>query len=232
MKSPLVILIVSSLLVTGCSNPNADTGLSNTETSAALSESSIGEKYATELKDSLIYSLTSKSDANIVWPFFIDEDNFEVISDPNFENLEVNVRSWISSEDSADFKVGRKLAIPKSGASLNTDGAKVICAKDVMQTFTTWVLFLMEKFPSPKQSLKISVEFYTVTGSTKEDEFGNVDTSGLKDKILVKSMIHISNSNLIKITDPWGPDDYYVLSDLSKPVRHLAAWNSCKSYDL
>lgn len=220
------------MLVTGCSNPNADTGLSNTETSAALSESSIGEKYATELKDSLIYSLTSKSDANIVWPFFIDEDNFEVISDPNFENLEVNVRSSISSEDSADFKVGRTLAIPKSGASLNTDGAKVICAKDVMQTFTTWVLFLMEKFPSPKQSLKISVEFYTVTGSTKEDEFGNVDTSGLKDKILVKSMIHISNSNLIKITDPWGPDDYYVLSDLSKPVRHLAAWNSCKSYDL
>jgi len=232
MKKLLPLLAVSALLITGCSNPNADTGPSNTETSPTLSESSLGEKYSTELKESLIYSLTSKSDANIVWPFFIDEDNFEVISDPNFENLEVNVRSWISSEDRADFKVGRILAVPRSGASLNTDGAKVICAKDVMQTFTTWVLFLMEKLPSPKQSLKITVEFYTVTGSAKEDEFGNVDTTGLNDKILVKSMIHISNSNLNKITDPWGPDDYYVLSDLSKPVRHLAAWNSCKSYDL
>jgi len=232
MNKLLPLLAVSALLITGCSNPNADTGPSNTETSPALSESSLGENYSTELKESLIYNLTRKSDANIVWPFFIDEDDFEVISDPNFENVEVNVRSWISSEDRADFKVGRKLAVPRSGASLNTDDAKVICAKDVMQTFTTWVLFLMEDLPSPKQSLKITVEFYTVTGSAKEDEFGNVDISGLKDKILVKSMIHISNSNLNKITDPWGPDDYYVLSDLSKPVRHLAAWNSCKSYDL
>jgi hypothetical protein len=84
MKKLLPVLAISALLITGCSNPNADTGPSNTETSPALSESSLGENYSTELKESLIYSLTSKSDANIVWPFFIDEDDFEVISDPNF----------------------------------------------------------------------------------------------------------------------------------------------------
>lgn len=225
-----VIILLVALICTACANSvsNQNASIESTSPEPTIS---VGEEYTSKLRDSLFYNLKLKSAPYVVWPFFIDEDRFEVKSDANFDNLEINVRSWISNEDKTDFQLGQTLAMPQKGGLPDTSQAMVICAKDVMQTFATWSLFLMEGV-YPKQSLKISIEYYTVTGSTKEDAYGNVDTSGLKEKTLVKSMIHISNSNLTKISDPWGPDDYYALSDLSKPVRHLAAWNNCKSYNL
>lgn len=224
------IILLVALICTACANSvsNQNASIESTSPEPTIS---VGEEYTSKLRDSLFYNLKLKSAPYVVWPFFIDEDRFEVKSDANFDNLEINVRSWISNEDKTDFQLGQTLAMPQKGGLPDTSQAMVICAKDVMQTFATWSLFLMEGV-YPKQSLKISIEYYTVTGSTKEDAYGNVDTSGLKEKTLVKSMIHISNSNLTKISDPWGPDDYYALSDLSKPVRHLAAWNNCKSYNL
>jgi hypothetical protein len=225
-----VIILLVALICTACANSvsNQNASIESTSPEPTIS---VGEEYTSKLRDSLFYNLKLKSAPYVVWPFFIDEDRFEVKSDANFDNLEINVRSWISNEDKTDFQLGQTLAMPQKGGLPDTSQAMVICAKDVMQTFATWSLFLMEGV-YPKQSLKISIEYYTVTGSTKEDAYGNVDTSGLKEKTLVKSKIHISNSNLTKISDPWGPDDYYALSDLSKPVRHLAAWNNCKSYNL
>lgn len=225
-----IMILLAALLCTACANSVSNQNAS-TESTSPEPTTSVGEMNSSKLKDSLVYNLKARSATSLVWPFFIDEDRFEVISDANFDNLEINVRSSISNEDRTDFQLGQTLAMPQKGGLPDTSQAMVICAKDVMQTLATWSLFLMEGV-YPKQSLKISIDFYTVTGSTKEDEYGNVDTSGLKDKTLVKSMIHISNSNLRKITDPWGPDDYYALSDLSKPVRHLAGWNNCKSYSL
>lgn len=225
-----VIILLVALICTACANSVSNQNAS-TESTSPEPTISVGEEYTSKLRDSLFYNLKLKSAPYVVWPFFIDDDRFEVKSDANFDNLEINVRSWISNEDKTDFQLGQTLAMPQKGGLPDTSQAMVICAKDVMQKFATWSLFLLEGV-YPKQSLKISIEYYTVTGSTKEDAYGNVDTSGLKEKTLVKSMIHISNSNLTKISDPWGPDDYYALSDLSKPVRHLAAWNNCKSYNL
>jgi hypothetical protein len=228
--SKIFVTVLAVLLCSACANGDSS---QNAPAEKASSEptASVGDINASKLKDSLIYNLKSKSATYIVWPFFIDEDQFEVTSDANFDNLEINVRSSISNEDRTDFQLGQKLAMPQKGGLPDTSQAMVICAKDVMQNLATWSLFLMEGV-YPKQSLKISIEYYTVTGSTKEDAYGNVDTSGLKEKTLVKSIIHISNSNLIKISNAFDPDDYYALSDLSKPVRHLAGWNNCRSYSL
>jgi len=225
------MILLAALLCTACAN-SVSTQNASTATTSPEPTTSVGDEYASKLKDSLLYNLKAKSATSITWPFFIEEDSLEVISDPNFDNLEINVRSSISNEDRTDFRLGQTLAFPQKNGLPDTDLGAVICAKDVMQTLATWSLFLLEDISLPKQGLKISIDFYTVIGSTKEDEYGNVDTSGLKEKTLVKSMIHISNSNLTKIADPWGPEDYYALSDLSKPVRHLAAWNNCKSYNL
>jgi hypothetical protein len=226
--SKIFIIVFAVLLCSACAK-NDSSQNAPSEKAASEPTASVGEISASKLKDSLIYNLKSKSATNIVWPFFIDEDRFEVTSDANFDNLEINVRSWISNEDRTDFQLGQTLAMPQKGGLPDTSQAMVICAKDVMQTLATGSLFLMEGV-YPKQSLKISIEYYTVTGSTKEDAYGNVDTSGLKEKTLVKSIIHISNSNLAKISSAFDPDDYYALSDLSKPVRHLAGWNNCRSY--
>jgi len=224
------IIVLAVLLCSACAN-SASSQNAPAEMASSEPTTSVGELNSSKLKASLVYNQKARSATSLVWPFFIDEDQFEVTSDANFDNLEINVRSWISNEDRTDFQLGQTLAMPQKGGLPDTSQAMVICAKDVMQTLATWSLFLMEGV-YPKQSLKISIEYYTVTGSTKEDAYGNVDTSGLKEKTLVKSMIHISNSNLMKITNAFDPDDYYALSDLSKPVRHLAGWNNCRSYSL
>jgi hypothetical protein len=196
---------------------------------------SYGDTYSSKLREGLTSSYEDETSLMKVVPFFIDAQNLEVVSDPDYRNLEVNARAFIDASDPSELKYGKAFRVPREnvgGGSPNLDGADHICAKDVMQKFTRDILWNLQYngYPMPEESLKITVEFYIITGTVKEDEYGNQDYSGQKEKILVKTLIHISNSNLKKISDAYGPDDYYALSDLTKPVRHLSSWNQCRSW--
>jgi len=167
--------------------------------------------------------------------FFIDRQKLEVVSDPDYKNLEVNARAYIDSSDATELKYGKTFRWPrenKGGAAPNLEGGDYICAKDVMQKFARDILWKiqLDGYLMPEESLKVTVEFYTITGTVKTDKYGNEDYSGQKEKVLVKTLIHISTPELNKISDAYAVDDYYALSDLSKPVRHLSSWNQCRSW--
>ena len=183
--------------------------------------------------------LTSKYENQImlqfVVPFFIDKENIEVVSDPDYKNLEINARAFLS--DAAELKYGKSFRYPRKHSTfingdLDLENGDYICAKDVMQKFARDILWTIQGdgYLMPEESLKVTVEFYTITGAVKTDKYGNEDYSGQKEKVLVKTLIHISTPELNKISDAYAVDDYYALSDLSKPVRHLSSWNQCRSW--
>jgi len=234
MKKTLKIFSLTFLLVilSACGS-SSETG--NKEVDSNNSEPTQASIYSDQLRNSLNYSLEAKADTNLEWTFFIDADSIQVTSDPNFDDLVISARSYISNEDKADLRLGRTLAVPKdSRTSLpNTDLAKIICGKDVLQSFAEWSVFLIKgDMPLPKVSLTISVEYYTLSGEAKKDKFGNSDSSGIKEVALGTSKVKISNSNLAKITNAMAPEDYYELSDLEKPTRHPSVWNQCTSQNL
>jgi len=223
-----------SLLLTGCGSSSQS---SSSPEEVVLSKPAIsyGETYRSKLQEGLTSSYEDETSLMKVVQFFIDAPNIEVVSDPDYMNLEVNARAFIDASDSNELKYGKAFRIPREnfgGAAPNLDGADHICAKDVMQKFTRDILWILQYngYPVPEESLKVTVDFYTITGTVKKDEYGNEDYSGQKEKTLVKALIHMSNATLKKINDAYGPDDYYVLSDLTKPVRHPSGWNQCRSW--
>ena len=230
----LVVFTCLSFLLTGCGSSSQS---SSVPEEVVLSKPAIsyGETYRSKLQEGLTSSYENETSLMKVVPFFIDAPNLEVVSDPDYRNLEVNARAYIDASDSSELKFGKAFRIPREnvgGAAPNLDEADYICAKDVMQKFTRDILWQLQynNYPVPEESLKVTVEFYTITGSVKKDEYGNEDYSGRKEKILVKALIHMSNATLNKINDAYGPDDYYVLSDATKPVRHPSGWNQCRSW--
>jgi hypothetical protein len=235
-KFKKLFMLLTVLACTACGSSSQST--SSTETKAeAMSGYTVsrGEQSSNRLRDLLLSKYEDETSLMTVVPFFIDSPSLEVVSDPDYKNLEVNATAFIDSPDASELKYGKFLRIPREnvgGASPNLDGADYICAKDVMQKFTRDILWQIQYdgYLMPEESLKVTVKFYTITGPVKKDEYGNEDYSGQQEKVLVKTLIHISNANLMKISDAYGPDDYYVLSDLTKPVRHLSSWNQCRSW--
>ena len=230
----LAVFTCLSLLLTGCGSSSQSSSLPE-EVVASKPAISYGETYRSKLNEDLVSWYEDETSLMKVVPFFIDAPNLEVVSDPDYRNLEVNARAFIDASDSNELKYGKAFRIPREnvgGAAPNLDGADHICAKDVMQKLTRDIMFQIQynNYPVPEESLKVTVEFYIITGSVKEDEYGNQDYSGQKEKILVKALIHMSNPTLKKINDAYGPDDYYVLSDATKPVRHPSGWNQCRSW--
>jgi hypothetical protein len=234
MRKALAIFSLAFLLVilSAC-GPSSETA--SKEEASNSSESTQAAIYSDQLRNSFNYSLKAKADTNLEWAFFIDDDSIQVNSDSNYENLEISARSYISNEDKSDFNLGRTLAVPQdSKTSLpDTNRAKIICGKDVLQSFAEWSVFLIKyDLPLPKVSLKISIEYYTLSGEATKDKFGNTDSSTMKEVVLGASTIKISNSNLASIANAMAPDDYYKLSDLAAPARHPKAWDRCTSQNL
>ena len=230
MKKVLKVISLISLviLISACGSAPEK----KEETSQVDSQAAQAKNYSDQLLNSLNYSLEAKADTNLEWTFFIDEDSIQVSSDRNFNDLVISARSYISNEDKADFKLARTLAVPQdSRTSLpNTDLAKIICGKEILQSFAEWSVFLIKAdMPLPKASLTISIDYYTLSGEAKRDKFGNTDSSGINEVSLGSSKVKISNSNLSKITNAMAPEDYYELSDLIEPTRHPSAWNQCTS---
>lgn len=228
----VTLILVSVILASSCS--------SQTESSDNLSEPvpqqsvvDLGAEATRELQDSLNYNFQRRSES-VIFSFFVDQYGITVNSDPNYENLEVIARSWLSSEDADDLRVARTLAVPLDWETNLPDTSKafVACGKDVMQSLAKWSVFLLkEGSPLPKNSLKISIEYYVLEGELREDEFGQIDSSQLQERIIASTYIQISRDNLSKILEPFAPDDYYILGDLGSK-RHPEIWNQCRSYSL
>ena len=229
IKKLITILIV--FVCTACGSSSQSTSPTK-EVDLSGFAVSMGDQYSSKVRDYLTSWLESeRNDVDYSYiSFFIKSYDVEVVSDPDYNNLVVKARSelWGST---ADLKIGRQTAFPTivSSSMPDLDEAERICAKEVMYRLTRGIVGeVISLGYLVNESLKIEIEFYTVTGETKEDMYGNQDTSGLKEKVLANTLIHISEANLKKISDAWGPDDYYALSDLSKPIRHPSSWNQCR----
>ena len=234
IKIILALTIVFGTAACGSSSESSSSVNSNNSEENSI-EISKGELSTSKLRELLISKYEDETSLMFVVPFFIDAESIEVVSDPEYRNLEVNATAYMDASDSNEINYGKVFRYPREnvgGGSPNLAGGDYICAKDVMQKFSRDILWQMQYEGNllPLESLKITVRFYVVTGSVTEDEFGNQDDSNLQEKDLVKALIHISRSNLDRITDAYGPDDYYALSDLTKPTRHLSKWNQCRSW--
>ena len=230
----LALTIVFGLAACGGSSESLPSVNSNNAEEGSI-EISNGEKSTSKLRELLISKYEDETSLMSVVQFFIDAESLEVVSDSEYRNLEVNATAYMDSSDTNEIKYGKVFRYPREnvgGGSPDLAGGDYICAKDVMQKFSRDILWQMQYEGNllPLESLKITVKFYVVTGSVTEDEFGNQDDSNLQEKVLVNALIHISRSNLDRITDAYGPDDYYALSDLTKPTRHLTSWNQCRSW--
>jgi hypothetical protein len=230
----LAVFTCLSLLLTGCGS-SSQSSSSPEEVDLSKFVVTYGDTYSSKLREGLTSKYENQITLMSVVPFFIDAPNIEVISDPDYKNLEVSARALLS--ETAELKYGKSFRYPRKSSTyingdLDLENGDYICAKDVMQKFTRDILWILQYngYPVPEESLKVTVDFYTITGTVKEDEYGNEDYSGQKEKTLVKALIHMSNSTLKKISDAYGPDDFYVLSDLTKPVRHPSSWNQCRSW--
>lgn len=233
VKKLIIPLMVFACTACGSSSQSPpSTNKDNVEPSPIVV--SRGEGSSIRLRDMLTSKYENQILLQFVVPFFIDKENIEVVSDPDYKNLEINARAFLS--DAAELKYGKSFRYPRKHSTfingdLDLENGDYICAKDVMQKFARDILWTIQGdgYLMPEESLKVTVEFYTITGTVKTDKYGNEDYSGQKEKVLVKTLIHISTPELNKISDAYAVDDYYELSDLSKPVRHLSSWNQCRS---
>jgi hypothetical protein len=220
------LIAASLILISGCgSSQNDDTLQAETE---VVSEA---ETVVNEVKSSLEYAMENRTSTYLYFPYFVDAPTLSVVSDKDFNNLEISIDANLYDEGIRD---GSGLAIPlKEGSTQIVDTSRAInaCAKDAVQDFATRIVFYLDgKYP--KESLKIQMRFVTTVGQPTTDKYGNTDSSNVKEKVLASTLMHISRSNLDKIPDAFSPPDYFALSDLTAPKKYPNAWNRCERYAL
>jgi len=64
----------------------------------------------------------------------------------------------------------------------------------------------------------------------KEDKFGNIEGRLTEEREQIM-MVHMSRKTIDKIS-PRDVDNYFVISDVEKPILPPSRWASCKRYAL
>jgi len=222
----LALILASLILLSGCgSSQSEETSPEETNT---VSEAEVA---VNEVKSGLEYAMKNRVSTYLYFPYFVDAPTLSVVSDKDFNNLDVSIDANLFDEGITD---GSGLAIPlEEGSTMLVDTSRAInaCAKDAIQDFATRIVFYLDgKYP--KESLKIQMRFVTTVGLPTTDKYGNTDSSNVKEKVLATTLMHISRSNLDKIPDAFSPPDWFALSDLTAPKKYPNAWNRCERYAL
>jgi hypothetical protein len=222
----LTLIVASLILLSGCGASQSQEA-SPEDTKVV----SVSEAVVSEVKRGLEYEIENRRSTYLYFPYFVDAPTLSVVSDKDFNNLEVSIDANLWDEG---IRNGSGLAIPlmeDSAQMVDTSRAINACAKDAVQDFAIRVVFYLDG-NYPKESLKIQMRWVTTVGLPTTDKYGNTDSSNVKEKILTTTLMHISRSNLDKIVDAWSPPDYFALSDLTAPKKSPSAWNSCENYAL
>ena len=222
----LALIVASLILLSGCGGSQNQEA--SPEETKAVSEA---EVVVNEVKSGLESAIKQRRSTYLYFPYFVDAPTLSVVSDKDFNNLEVSIDANLWDEG---IRNGSGMAIPlKEDSDMLVDTSRAInaCAKDAVQDFASRIVFYLDgKYP--KESLKIQMRWVTTVGLPTTDKYGNTDSSNVKEKLLATTLMHISRSNLDKIVDAWSPPDYFALSDLTAPKKSPSAWNSCENYAL
>lgn len=222
----LALIVASLILLSGCGGSQNQEA--SPEETKAVSEA---EVVVNEVKSGLESAIEQRRSTYLYFPYFVDAPTLSVVSDKNFNNLEVSIDANLWDEG---IRNGSGMAIPlKEDSDMLVDTSRAInaCAKDAVQDFASRIVFYLDgKYP--KESLKIQMRWVTTVGLPTTDKYGNTDSSNVKEKLLATTLMHISRSNLDKIVDAWSPPDYFALSDLTAPKKYPSAWNRCEQYAL
>jgi hypothetical protein len=102
----LAVFTCLSLLLTGCGS-SSQSSSSPEEVDLSKFVVTYGDTYSSKLREGLTSSYEDETSLMKVVQFFIDAPNIEVVSDPDYMNLEVNARAFIDASDSNELKYGK-----------------------------------------------------------------------------------------------------------------------------
>jgi hypothetical protein len=226
--------LVMGIMLTSCSGGIVESTNSVVSSKETKSYADSLAPLFSDLQKSLDYNFDPRNrwSLNGSLPYF-RPGNALLQFDPDYNSL--NVSSTVFLNENSEWDTGETTAIKFEDSGLpSATGWEIVCAKNAIRDLAAMVLEGMElwEVPKPKESLRLQITFTNdyVLKKGKKDKFGNIEGTVTEEREQVL-MVHMSRKTIDKIS-PRDVDNFFVISDVEKPISPPSRWANCKRYAL